>query len=173
MTRLCGKSAAFARVGRGGAFLAFAVFFCVSPCCAATIRTRTDMRLWETVTDRTLPLSWPWDAAADSASLVFSNRLDKAVSSVGRVIGRRRAWRWRDARRLLPAGAAGRRWPCRRDARAEGWRECGRTRVGDARLRFRRGWRTDRRTGQGYAWMEPLHGAARACVRPGVAWRDG
>ena len=66
---------------------ALAVFFCVSPCCAATIRTRTDMRLWETVTDRTLPLSWPWDAAADSASLVFSNRLDKAVSSVDVVRG--------------------------------------------------------------------------------------
>ena len=47
-----------------------------------TIRTKADMRLWETVHDRSAWLSWPWEAAADSATLVFSNRLTGAVSTV-------------------------------------------------------------------------------------------
>ena len=40
------------------------------------------MRLWETVADRAQPLEWPWEEAADSATLSFSNRLTKACSTV-------------------------------------------------------------------------------------------
>ncbi len=40
------------------------------------------MRLWETVADRAQPLKWPWEEAADSATLSFSNRLTKACSTV-------------------------------------------------------------------------------------------
>ena len=47
-----------------------------------TVRTKADMRLWEAVHDRSARLSWPWEAAADSATLVFSNRLTGAVSTV-------------------------------------------------------------------------------------------
>ena len=49
---------------------------------AATVRTQSDMRLWETVHDRSAPLAWPWEDAADSATLVFSNRLTSAVETV-------------------------------------------------------------------------------------------
>ena len=59
--------------------LALASVFSVS---AATIMSKSDLRLWETVADRTLPLKWPWAYGADSATLVFSNRLTRAVSSV-------------------------------------------------------------------------------------------
>ena len=62
--------------------LAFALLPCVLSCSAVTVRTKSDMRLWDTVADRSVPLSWPWDDAADSATLVFSNRLSGAVSSV-------------------------------------------------------------------------------------------
>lgn len=47
-----------------------------------TIRTKADMRLWETVHDGSAWLSWPWEAAADSATLVFSNRITSAVETV-------------------------------------------------------------------------------------------
>ena len=40
------------------------------------------MRLWQTVADRSAPLAWPWADGADSATLVFSNRVTHAVSSV-------------------------------------------------------------------------------------------
>ena len=40
------------------------------------------MRLWETVADRSRPLEWPWEEAADSATLSFSNRLTRACSTV-------------------------------------------------------------------------------------------
>ena len=49
---------------------------------AATIRSKSDMRLWETVVDRSRPLEWSWEDGADSATLSFSNRLTKACSSV-------------------------------------------------------------------------------------------
>ena len=49
---------------------------------AATIRAKSDLHLWETVTDRSRPLEWPWEGAADSATLTFSNRVTRAVSSV-------------------------------------------------------------------------------------------
>jgi hypothetical protein len=59
--------------------LALASVFSVS---AATIMSKSDLRLWETVADRTLPLKWPWAYGADSATLVFSNRLTRVVGSV-------------------------------------------------------------------------------------------
>jgi len=48
---------------------------------AVTVRTKADLRLWETVTDRAGPLSWAWEPNADSARLTFSNRLTQVVSS--------------------------------------------------------------------------------------------
>ena len=55
---------------------------CAGSAGAATIRSKADRRLWETVDDRAAPLTWPWAAEADEATLVFSNRVTKAVSSV-------------------------------------------------------------------------------------------
>ena len=49
---------------------------------ALTVRAKSDMRLWETVTDRARPLSWSWEFGADAAVVTFSNRLTKAVSSL-------------------------------------------------------------------------------------------
>ena len=49
---------------------------------ALTVRAKSDMRLWGTVTDRARPLSWAWEADADAAVVTFSNRLTKAVSSL-------------------------------------------------------------------------------------------
>ena len=46
-----------------------------------TIRTKTDMRLWQTVHDRTAPLTWAWEDAANSATLTFSNRVSRATST--------------------------------------------------------------------------------------------
>ena len=60
---------------------ALAVSFLALSCDAMTIRSKADMRLWETVADRSLPLSWSWADGADSATLVFSNRVTRAVSS--------------------------------------------------------------------------------------------
>ena len=56
--------------------------FAALPAFALTVRTKGDLRLWETVTDRARPLSWTWDDSADTARLTFSNRLTHAVSSV-------------------------------------------------------------------------------------------
>lgn len=55
--------------------------FQAMPSFALTVRSRSDVRLWETVTDRSCDLSWPWEAAADEARLTFSNCLTHAVSS--------------------------------------------------------------------------------------------
>ena len=64
----------------------------LSHCHAATIRTKADMRLWETVADRSAPLSWPWEEGADSATLVFSNCVTRTIASavVQRVAGEMR-----------------------------------------------------------------------------------
>lgn len=62
----------------GGAVL---TAFCAIVCSAATIRSKSDMRLWETVQDRSAPLSWPWEEGADSATLVFSNCVSRTVST--------------------------------------------------------------------------------------------
>ena len=61
---------------------AILVVLCAIACPAMTIRSKSDMRLWETVADRSAPLSWPWEEGADSATLVFSNCVTRAVSSV-------------------------------------------------------------------------------------------
>ncbi len=58
---------------------AFLAVFCVLEASALTVRAKSDLRLWETVADRSVPLEWAWDDAADSAQLVFSNRLTHAV----------------------------------------------------------------------------------------------
>ena len=55
---------------------------CVGSAEAATIRAKSDRRLWETVDDRTAPLTWPWAAEADAATLTFSNRVSRTTSSV-------------------------------------------------------------------------------------------
>jgi len=52
---------------------------------ALTVRTKSDLRHWETVTDRASPLSWTWEPTADAARLTFSNRLTRAVASVDAV----------------------------------------------------------------------------------------
>ena len=49
---------------------------------AQTILSKSDLRLWETVVDRAKPLEWPWVDEADSATLVFSNRLTGAIKTV-------------------------------------------------------------------------------------------
>ena len=49
---------------------------------ALTIRAKSDLRLWETVTDRSQPLAWSWEDGADRAVLTFSNRLTRVVKSV-------------------------------------------------------------------------------------------
>ena len=49
---------------------------------AQTVLSKSDLRLWETVLDRAIPLEWPWVDEADSATLVFSNRLTGAVKTV-------------------------------------------------------------------------------------------
>ena len=48
----------------------------------ATIRAKCDMRLWETVHDRAAPLTWSWEDAADSATVLFSNRVTRSAWSV-------------------------------------------------------------------------------------------
>lgn len=55
---------------------------CALSCSAVTIRTKGDVRLWQTVADRSVPLAWTWADGADSATLVFSNRVTRKVSSV-------------------------------------------------------------------------------------------
>ena len=62
------------------ACLALAAACLAMQCPAGIVRTKADMRLWQTVADRTAPLEWPWADAADSATLVFSNRVDGAVA---------------------------------------------------------------------------------------------
>ena len=67
----------------GAALLFLATLACV-PCGAATamtIRTKADLRLWETVHDRAAPLEWSWAEGADSATLTFSNRVSRTVWS--------------------------------------------------------------------------------------------
>ena len=47
-----------------------------------TVRTKADMRLWQTVYDRAAPLAWQWEETADSATLTFSNRVTRVVWDV-------------------------------------------------------------------------------------------
>ena len=57
------------------------VVLCAGAACAATIRSKADLRLWQTVQDRAAPLAWSWEEAADAATLTFSNRVTHVVSS--------------------------------------------------------------------------------------------
>ena len=54
-----------------------------------TIRSKSDVRLWQTVHDRVTPLEWSWEEGADSATLTFSNRVSRTVwyDSVSRESG--------------------------------------------------------------------------------------
>lgn len=47
---------------------------------AATVRTKSDLRIWQTAMHPTDPLSWPWEKGADSATVTLSNRLTGVVS---------------------------------------------------------------------------------------------
>ena len=47
-----------------------------------TIRSKSDVRLWQTVHDRVTPLEWSWEEGADSATLTFSNRMLRTTSTV-------------------------------------------------------------------------------------------
>ena len=63
-----------------GTFLS-AVLLCVGVASAETIFSKADLRLWQTVYDRYAPIAWPWADGAESATLVFSNRITRVVSS--------------------------------------------------------------------------------------------
>lgn len=52
------------------------------PVLAVTVRSKADLRLWQTVHDRSAPLEWSWEDGATSAELVFSNRVSHAVARV-------------------------------------------------------------------------------------------
>lgn len=52
------------------------------PSLALTVRTKSDSRLWETVTVRARPLAWSWEDGADTALLTYSNRLTRVVRTV-------------------------------------------------------------------------------------------
>lgn len=70
-----------ARIGRALPLLAFALFSCVVQCRGETIRSKSDLRLWQAVHDRAAPLEWPWEDGADSATLTFSNRVTRTAWS--------------------------------------------------------------------------------------------
>ena len=59
---------------------------CAISAFAQTVLSKSDLRLWETVVDRAAPLEWPWADEADSATLVFSNRVTRTVSSPAPVL---------------------------------------------------------------------------------------
>ena len=61
--------------------LSAALFWALSAS-AETILSKSDLRLWETVHDRSSALEWPWEEGADSATLTFSNCVTHAVSTV-------------------------------------------------------------------------------------------
>ena len=59
---------------------------CAMSAFAQTVLSKADLRLWETVENRATPLEWPWVDEADSATLVFSNRVTRTVSSPAPVL---------------------------------------------------------------------------------------
>ena len=61
-------------------FLA-ATLLCVGAASAETIFSKADLRLWQTVHDRSTPIAWAWADGAESATVVFSNRVSHVVSS--------------------------------------------------------------------------------------------
>ena len=68
--------------GRGAFLLLSLVLLSSFACFATTIRTKGDLRLWQTVSNRSAQLTWPWAAGANSATLTFSNRVTRSVSSI-------------------------------------------------------------------------------------------
>ena len=74
-------------LGRLAAVGVAVVSFCPVQTSATIVRTQSDRRLWETVGDRSAPLIWQWENAANFAELVFSNRLTGAVSTANVVRG--------------------------------------------------------------------------------------
>ena len=58
-----------------------AVLLCAGVATAETILSKADLRLWQTVHDRSAPIAWPWEDGAEAATLVFSNRVTRVVSS--------------------------------------------------------------------------------------------
>ena len=54
---------------------------CAGVVSAETIFSKVDLRLWQTVHDRSAPIAWPWADGAEAATLVFSNRVTHVVSS--------------------------------------------------------------------------------------------
>ena len=58
-----------------------AVLLCAGVASAETIFSKADLRLWQTVHDRSVPIAWPWADGAEAATLVFSNRGTRVVSS--------------------------------------------------------------------------------------------
>ena len=82
------------RVGTAAVCTAAVLLLSVQTGYGVIVRTKADMRLWETVHDRSDLLAWPWEEAADSATLVFSNRLTCAVETldVSRVSGETRGF---------------------------------------------------------------------------------
>ena len=70
------------RAGWRVASLLTAVLLCAFSSFGTTIRSKADLRLWQTVHDRDAALTWLWEKGADAATLSFSNRVTHAVSSV-------------------------------------------------------------------------------------------
>ena len=66
--------------GRVAAILS--AVLCAGAAFAATIHSKADLRLWQTVHDRAAPLAWPWEEGAETATLTFSNRVTHVVSSI-------------------------------------------------------------------------------------------
>lgn len=64
----------------GAFFVVFAVLFCLDSF-ALTIHTKAELRHWEMVRDRSVPITWSWESDADMAELVFSNRLTQTMST--------------------------------------------------------------------------------------------
>ena len=58
-----------------------AALLCAGAVSAETIFSKADLRLWQTVHDRSAPIAWPWVDGAEAATLVFSNRVTHVVAS--------------------------------------------------------------------------------------------
>ena len=50
--------------------VAWLVAFAACEASAVTVCAKTDLRQWETVTDRSRPLAWSWEDGADEALIV-------------------------------------------------------------------------------------------------------
>ena len=66
----------------GASVIALAALVCALSASAQTIRSKSNLRIWQVVHDRSSQLEWPWARGADSATLFFSNCVTHAVSSI-------------------------------------------------------------------------------------------